>query len=98
MPLALLGHGSTLSLPYHGVVAESRNAAEHAGTLYRRTLAKARRPVRAVESEVEHLREVEREGESAETPFVAILGIVLFLLPIVAIVLGLAFAAYYLAS
>lgn len=54
--------------------------------------------MRTVEAEVEHLREIEREGESAETPFVAILGIVLFLLPIVAIVLGLAFAAYYLAS
>jgi len=57
-----------------------------------------RHPVRTIEAEAEHLREVEREGESAETPFVAILGIVLFLLPIVAIVLGLSFAAYYIAS
>ena len=79
-------------------MATTRDAARHAGTLYRRTLARVRHPVRAIESEVDHLREVEREGESAETPFVAILGIVLFLLPIVAIVLGLAFAAYYLAS
>jgi nitrogen fixation/metabolism regulation signal transduction histidine kinase len=76
----------------------ARDAARHAGTLYRRGFGRVRRPVRAVEAEVEHLREIEREGESAETPFVAILGIVLFLLPIVAIVLGLAFAAYYLAS
>jgi hypothetical protein len=78
-------------------MSAARHAARHAGTLYRRTLTRVRRPVRAIESEVEHLREVEREGKSAETPFVAILGIVLFLLPIVAIVLGLAFAAYYLA-
>jgi hypothetical protein len=76
----------------------AKDAARHAGTLYRKGFSRVRHPVRAVEAEVEHLREIEREGESAETPFVAILGIVLFLLPIVAIVLGLAFAAYYLAS
>ena len=57
-----------------------------------------RHPVRTIEAGAEHLREVEREGESAETPFVAILGLILFLLPIVAIVLGLSFAAYYIAS
>jgi hypothetical protein len=39
-------------------------------------------------------RDVEREGESGEAPFIAILGVVLFLLPIV---LGLAFAVYFLA-
>ena len=43
------------------------------------------------------MREIEREGESAETPLVAILGVILFLLPIVLLVLGLAFAAYFLA-
>lgn len=55
-----------------------------------------RHPFREIEAEVEHLRELEREGESGETPFIAIAGIVLFLLPIVLLVLGLAFAAYYL--
>jgi TRAP-type mannitol/chloroaromatic compound transport system permease small subunit len=48
--------------------------------------------------ELEHLQEVEHEGTSAATPLVAILGIILFLLPIVALILGLAFAAYYLAG
>jgi hypothetical protein len=53
--------------------------------------------VRAIEAEAEHLLEVEREGESAATPLIAILGIILFLTPIVLAILGLAFAAYYLA-
>ena len=97
MPLALLGHGSTLSLPYHGVVAESRNAAEHAGTLYRRVFSWLRHPVKRLEQEAGHLHEVEQAGESEVTPLIAIAGIILFLLPIVAIVLGLSFAAYFLA-
>jgi hypothetical protein len=79
-------------------MAAGRDAARHAGTLYRKAFARLRHPVREVEAEVDHLREVEREGESGETPFIAILGIILFLLPIVALVLGLAFAAYYLAT
>jgi len=97
MPLALLGHGSTLSLPYHGVVAESRNVAEHAGTLYRRAFSWLRHPVKRLEHEAGHLHEVEQAGESEVTPLIAIAGIILFLLPIVAIVLGLSFAAYFLA-
>ena len=79
-------------------MSAGRDAARHAGTLYRRTYNRLRHPVREIEAEVEHLREVEREGESGETPFIAILGVVLFLLPIVALVLGLSFAAYYLAT
>jgi hypothetical protein len=79
-------------------MAAGKDAARHAGTLYRNAFARLRRPVREIEAEVDHLREVEREGESGETPFIAILGIILFLLPIVALVLGLAFAAYYLAT
>jgi hypothetical protein len=78
-------------------VAAVRDAARHAGTLYRKAFGWLRRPVRAVEAEAHHLHEVEREGESGETPFIAILGIVIFLLPIVLLVLGLTFAAYYLA-
>jgi hypothetical protein len=73
-------------------VAAVRDAARHAGTLYRKALAWVLRPVRAVEAEAH-----EREGESGETPLIAILGVVIFLLPIVLIVLGLTFAAYYLA-
>lgn len=78
-------------------MAAARDAGRHAGNLYRKSLARVRRPIRAIEAEAERLREIEREGESAETPLVAILGVILFLLPIVLLVLGLAFAAYYLA-
>jgi hypothetical protein len=69
-------------------------AAKHAGGLYRKTFL--RRPVHAVESEVEHLHEIEQHGESGETPFIAMLGIFFFLLPIFVVILGLAFGAYYL--
>ena len=75
----------------------SRGAATHARTLYRKTFGFFRRPVQEIEAEAEHLLEVEREGESQSTPFIAILGIVLFLTPIVLVILGLSFAAYYLA-
>ena len=78
-------------------MAASKDAARHAGTLYRRSFGSLRRPVRAIEAEAKHLHEVEREGESAATPLIAILGIILFLTPIVLVILGLAFAAYYLA-
>jgi len=54
------------------------------------------RPVRNIESEARHLHEVGQVGEGGVTPFVAILGVFLFLVPIFALMLGLAFAAYYL--
>ena len=79
-------------------MAAGSDAVRHAGSLYGRTFKWLRHPVRGVEAEAEHLREVERAGESGETPFIAILGIILFLIPIVAVVLGVAFAAYYLAT
>jgi hypothetical protein len=78
-------------------MAAGRNAAAHAASRYRKLLAPLRHPVRELEAEVEHLREVEQEGESGETPFIAILGLILFLLPIFLLMVGLAFAAYYLA-
>jgi nitrogen fixation/metabolism regulation signal transduction histidine kinase len=72
---------------------------KHAGGLYRKTFdAVVRRPVQKIEAEAEHLVEVERIGDSPETPFIAILGVVLFLLPILTIMLGLAFAAYFLSG
>jgi hypothetical protein len=74
-----------------------RDAATHAGTLYRKAFGFLRRPVQEIEAEVEHLIEVEREGESETTPFIAIVGLIFFLTPIVLVVLGLSFAAYYLA-
>jgi hypothetical protein len=83
---------------YDAEMAAGRDAVEHAGSMYRRTLAWLRHPLRRVENEAEHLLEIERAGESAETPAIAIFGIILFLLPIVLVILGLAFAAYYLAG
>ena len=79
-------------------MAAVRDAARHAGRRYRGTFARLRHPVRAVEAEAEHLVEVERVGESGETPFIALLGVVLFLLPIVALLLAVSFTAYYLAT
>jgi hypothetical protein len=71
-----------------------KQAMQQASGRYRRLL---RRPVQAVEAEAQHLQEIERAGESPETPFIAILGVALFLLPIFLVIVGLAFAAYYLA-
>jgi hypothetical protein len=78
-------------------MAAGRDAARHAGTLYRKAFGPLRRPLREIEAEAEHLLEVERKGESEATPFIAILGVIFFLTPIVLLVLGLAFTAYYLA-
>jgi hypothetical protein len=75
-----------------------RHAARHAGTLYRKTFGWLRHPVREIEAEAEHLLEIERKGEREETPLIAILGVILFLLPIVVLILGLAFAAYFLSG
>jgi len=51
--------------------------------------------VRRLEREVHHVHEVERRGDSPETPFIALAGVFLFLVPIVLFVMGLAFVAYY---
>ena len=73
-------------------------AARHAGGLYRRTFAWIAKPFRKVEAEAHHLREVEETGESGETPYIAILGVFLFVFPIFVVLLGLALIAYYAAS
>jgi hypothetical protein len=72
-------------------------ATQYAGRLYKRLFNAVRIPVQKVEEEVHHLHEIEHEGESAETPAIAFLGLILFLLPLFLVMLGLAFAAYYLA-
>lgn len=46
--------------------------------------------------ELHHLHEVEERGESAETPVLALGQVVLFLLPVILVLLGACFAAYYL--
>jgi hypothetical protein len=82
---------------YDGAMAVARDAAAHAGTLYGRMFRALGLPVRAIEAEAAHLHRIEQAGESGETPFIAILGVVFFLLPIFLTMLGVAFAAYYLA-
>jgi hypothetical protein len=65
------------------------------------TTTKARldpvRPVRAIEREAHHLHQVEQVGESEWTPWIAILGLVLFFAPVIVLMTALTFAAYYLA-
>jgi hypothetical protein len=46
---------------------------------------------------VHHLHAVESEREAGETPFIAIIGLIFFFLPIFLVMVGLAFTAYYLA-
>ena len=55
------------------------------------------RPLRAVEREAHHLHTVERAGESEWTPWIALLGLALFFVPVIAVMTALTFAAYYLA-
>jgi hypothetical protein len=54
-------------------------------------------PVRAIEREAHHLHEVEHVGESEWTPWIALLGLVLFLAPVIAFMTALMFAAHHLA-
>jgi hypothetical protein len=73
------------------------DAIRRAGMHYRRMFHWVRHPVRRVEGEARHLHEVERQGESGETPYIAMLGLVLFLGSVFLLMVGIAFAAYYLA-
>jgi len=61
---------------------------------FRRSRAR-HHPVHAAEQELEHLRETADEGESASTPAIVIGEILLFLIPLVAILIGASFLAYY---
>jgi hypothetical protein len=47
-------------------------ARKHAGSLYALTFRRLRHPIKGIEAEVLHLREVEQAGESGETPAIAI--------------------------
>ena len=68
-----------------------------AGGRYRRVYVWARHPVRSTEDEAHHLHEVERAGESGETPYIAVMGLIVFLGSVFLLMLGIALAAYYLA-
>jgi hypothetical protein len=74
----------------------STSATGHAASLYRRLFAAALRSPHRVEAEAHHLHDVERAGESGEAPFIAMLGLILFLIPIFLIMLGLALLAAWL--
>ena len=79
-------------------MATGNEATKQAGALYRKTFSFLRHPVRKAEDEAGHLHDVEVAGESAETPIIAIGGLILFLIPIFLLIVGLSFAAYYLAN
>jgi hypothetical protein len=53
--------------------------------------------VRAIEREAHQLHAIERAGESEATPWIALLGLVLFFAPVIALMTALAFGAYSLA-
>ena len=78
------------------MVSTVGEAAKYAGGMYGTAGRRLRHPVRSVEDEANHLHRVELEGESGETPFIAMLGLIFFLVPI-GIVRGLlAFGAAWL--
>ncbi len=56
------------------------------------------RPAHAIEREAHHLHEVEQVGESEWTPWIAILGLVLFFVPVLVLMTALTFAASHLAQ
>jgi hypothetical protein len=57
-----------------------------------------RQSIHSIEREAHHLHEVERAGESAVTPLIAIVGLVLLLASVFVVLAALSFAAYYLAA
>jgi hypothetical protein len=59
-------------------------------------LEHARHPLRSAEHEVERLKEIAERGESAATPAILTVTWIAMVLPLVAIVVALAFGAAYL--
>jgi cobalamin biosynthesis protein CobD/CbiB len=57
-----------------------------------------RHPIRAAEHEAEHLRRIVREGESAATPLILIGAWIALVVPLVALVVGLALLIAYLVT
>jgi hypothetical protein len=56
------------------------------------------RQFRAIGGTARHLHEIEHAGEDAETPFIALLGVFLFVLPFFFFLLGIALLASWVAS
>jgi hypothetical protein len=48
--------------------------------------------------ELHHLHDVAEKGDAGATPAIALGEVLLLLIPVIALVLGVAFAAYYLAG
>ena len=48
-----------------------------------------------VPAEIKHLHEVAEKGEAPETPVILVGEVVLFLLPILAVMLGIGFGLYF---
>ena len=67
----------------------------HARRRYASVFRGLKRPVIAVDAEAHHLHEVELAGESAETPYIVMLGLVLFIAPIFIVFLAIVFAMYF---
>lgn len=78
-------------------VSTGAGAVRHAASRYRSVFRVLVRPVRTVEAEVHHLHDLERAGESAETPLIAILGLALFLWSLLVLVAGIALLVYFFA-
>lgn len=55
-------------------------------------------PVRALKREARHLHELEREGDSAETPLIALVGLASLLLPLAGLMMLLAFGIAWLVT
>lgn len=51
--------------------------------------------IRKLERRAHELHEIENEGESNATPILAGLGVLMLVVPVLALMLGLAFGAYY---
>ena len=81
---------------YDGGMGNVAKATRHAGDRYQRVFRALSRPLRAIEDEAHPIHGIERKGERADTPFIAMFGLVLFLFPIFLLMLGLAAVAVYL--
>jgi hypothetical protein len=57
-----------------------------------------RQRLHSIEREAHHLHEVERAGESAETPLIAIVGLLLLLASVFVVLAALSLAACYLTA
>jgi hypothetical protein len=67
----------------------------HARGRYGRAFARLKHPVRLVGGEARHLHEVELAGQSGETPYIVMLGLIMFLVPIFLVFLAIVLALYF---